>query len=648
MPAFGSAWFLYFGLLLGVPVIIHLIYGLRRKRVPTGAMWMIRRIVEHNARRLRLRDILLLLLRMAALALIVLAFARPVAWIGLENAGRTLVIIDDGFPMKEIMPGGDTLFETAVRKIGPHLEGGEYALFTLSGRMEGEFSDRNALKATLERMRPCSLKGDLKTALSRAAAAQASSRAVVAVGAWQDLGPGEPPVVHARLGHIEVPPRPPGCSIRIAGIRPVPGGKGVEVECLVEDDRSLQHTVRLYRLGENGAREEITGRPVSEDGRTVLTAHNLPLQGTVLLAAAVDGRDGLASDDIAYMALELLPPLRVGVIVNRIASPAFMSDGFYVKTALEVGTGFIVNEYASGDLLAAAKQCDVLLFTDASLVPQEPGAELLAKGWILFSGGGARPLAIAEASGLLPATAADPAAVPVAVDQDFPPIAGLPADMFMALDWGEAPGIAAGGAWRPALSLQGRSRILYRFEETGRGRRVFIAGPPGRTHGADLPLHKVFAPMVRELAAWTGLRLSPEGVDCKIGAVGEIWDLPADTLQVLGPDGTALQLDSGRGKHGVRLLEPGIYTALIGGKGGDAGQAVRAANLVAITAGRSLDTMALGGLFQPDEGARAKEEEPDPGAGPWRILALIALAVLVVEGLLSAAPIVTLKKRGPA
>src|SRR3990167_6136542 len=62
---------------LAVPVVIHLIQRERRNVVRFPSLMFLQRIPYQSVRRRRIRNWPLLLLRLAALALIVLAFARP-------------------------------------------------------------------------------------------------------------------------------------------------------------------------------------------------------------------------------------------------------------------------------------------------------------------------------------------------------------------------------------------------------------------------------------------------------------------------------------------------------------------------------------------------------------------------------------------
>jgi hypothetical protein len=88
--------------LLAVPVLIHWLARRRYRRVPWAALHLLRAAEAENRRRLRLEHWLLLLLRCLAVALLVLAVARPYVRPGLtatllgEPAGTLrLIVLDD-------------------------------------------------------------------------------------------------------------------------------------------------------------------------------------------------------------------------------------------------------------------------------------------------------------------------------------------------------------------------------------------------------------------------------------------------------------------------------------------------------------------------------------------------------------------------
>jgi hypothetical protein len=77
---FAQPELLWFATAAGIPLLIHLLHRRRWKRVAWGAMEHLRAALRKHARRLRLEQWLLLLVRMAVVVLVALAAARP--WSG--------------------------------------------------------------------------------------------------------------------------------------------------------------------------------------------------------------------------------------------------------------------------------------------------------------------------------------------------------------------------------------------------------------------------------------------------------------------------------------------------------------------------------------------------------------------------------------
>ena len=63
---------------VAVPIIIHLLNRRRFRRVPWAAMRFLKISVEQNQRRMKLEDLLLLLIRCAMVLLLALMVVRPV------------------------------------------------------------------------------------------------------------------------------------------------------------------------------------------------------------------------------------------------------------------------------------------------------------------------------------------------------------------------------------------------------------------------------------------------------------------------------------------------------------------------------------------------------------------------------------------
>ena len=89
---------------LAIPIIVHLLNRRRFKRVKWAAMRFLQVSLERNQRRMKVEDWILLLLRLAIVALIVLALSRPATdWIKSSGLGSTVtasVIVDSSASMQ--------------------------------------------------------------------------------------------------------------------------------------------------------------------------------------------------------------------------------------------------------------------------------------------------------------------------------------------------------------------------------------------------------------------------------------------------------------------------------------------------------------------------------------------------------------------
>lgn len=107
--------------LAAVPLIIHLLNRQRHRPVRWAAMRFVLAAYKKTRRRVQLENLLLLLLRMAAVALLALAIARPFAAgdgaLGkLTEARRDLILVLDGSASTGYTQGIETVFERIVKR----------------------------------------------------------------------------------------------------------------------------------------------------------------------------------------------------------------------------------------------------------------------------------------------------------------------------------------------------------------------------------------------------------------------------------------------------------------------------------------------------------------------------------------------------
>ena len=111
--------------MVGLPVLIHLINMMRRRRVSWAAMEFLVLSQKKNRTWILFKQLLLLLLRMAAVAAVVLLVARPLApnqWGQWFGSARThhIVLLDDSYSMSDRWADTSALEEakTVIRQIG--------------------------------------------------------------------------------------------------------------------------------------------------------------------------------------------------------------------------------------------------------------------------------------------------------------------------------------------------------------------------------------------------------------------------------------------------------------------------------------------------------------------------------------------------
>ena len=149
---------LLFGLALGaVPILIHLLNKRRFRPVIWAAMEFLLQAIEKNARRLQLRDLILMAIRTAAILCLALALARPaVSSRGFLGAGMktgAVILLDNSLSMG-YNNGHETRFDVAkrlARGVLAQLEQGSWcALYTFNDDVRMPLGDPSPDLAYME------------------------------------------------------------------------------------------------------------------------------------------------------------------------------------------------------------------------------------------------------------------------------------------------------------------------------------------------------------------------------------------------------------------------------------------------------------------------------------------------------------------
>lgn len=100
---------------LMIPVIVHLLFKRRSRTVQLGTLRFLRAVIEQNSRRKKLKRWLLLVLRLGAIAALVMLFARPYfAEQTKAGDGRHLVLLLDKSATMQLQHEGQRLVDTAM------------------------------------------------------------------------------------------------------------------------------------------------------------------------------------------------------------------------------------------------------------------------------------------------------------------------------------------------------------------------------------------------------------------------------------------------------------------------------------------------------------------------------------------------------
>lgn len=167
--------------LLAVPILIHLWQRRQVKKMRFGSLRFLKAIATRTTRLSKIENLLLLLLRCLLLALLVLAFARPVIntrtqWLPGTNVPRTVVFVIDHSMSMNYRIGNQTRLETVKKEAQTILdtlkEGDSVAVLAASDRVEfplGEPTlDRAAAARAIEEIRPTQAATNFSPALLQA------------------------------------------------------------------------------------------------------------------------------------------------------------------------------------------------------------------------------------------------------------------------------------------------------------------------------------------------------------------------------------------------------------------------------------------------------------------------------------------------
>jgi hypothetical protein len=305
--------YLLLGAGVAVPVLVHLLRRRSGARVDFPAARYLVRAEQEHSRQLRVRNVLLMLLRVAAVALLALAAARPV--IGAAGGGLAHLFGAGHAPMALAVVVDNSLSTSAIAEGRPVLDGLKAAAQRVIDRAaagdrvwlvtaDGEVRPASALAAT----QPLAGAGDLPRAIERAASLVRSAGLPTGVITLATDGQGTAwthPVDVGNVAAVVFAPGgspPPNHAVTGISVRPsrwTPDGEIVATILGARDSATYRVTVG----GRTLARGTVSAAAASAEGTEEVSAHVAPpdrgwIAGTVELEP-----DELRGDDIRHFAV---------------------------------------------------------------------------------------------------------------------------------------------------------------------------------------------------------------------------------------------------------------------------------------------------------------------------------------------------------
>jgi hypothetical protein len=664
---------------LAIPVVIHLIQRERKHVVAFPSLMFVRRIPYQSVRRRRIRHWPLLLLRMAALALIVAAFARPFFWqsgggaIDASSAREVVILLDQSYSMAygDRWDRARAAARDAIAALGPSDRG---TLVLFSSRADVSLrstADRERLLSALSTTAPTAGSTRYAPALQVAGGILAGStlprREAILISDFQRAG-----WRGAESGRL-----PQGATLT-----PVVIGEGADQPNLAVTAVSLARSTfaQQERVAVTAGLRNYTARDVSNavvtldlDGLEVQTARatveanastSVTFPPVVVSPRAMRATvrlqpDALERDNLFHFMISPAPAVPV-LVVERDSAPPDTS--LYVMRALAIGDAprFEAQRRQAGSVSDEdLRRSEVLLLNDVPVTSALAGRleTFVQRGGGLFVALGPRATWPDSRAALLTGAPAAPAdlsrgdAARVGSLEYSHPVF----EVFRAPRSGDFSTAQFFG-YRTMTRAKGTEQataggVLARFdtgapalvEQTFGEGRVMVWTSTLDLDWSDLPLKPVFLPFihraVRHLAAYAA--------PAPWLTVGQVLDpssrvSDADERVVLSPSGRRVALDD-EGGGVLELDEQGFYEIRTQGTDGPAD--VIASNVDLAESDltpldvREVAAAATGGASGAAEAAAAMPDTPEAQERAqrlWWFVLCAGMVLLGVESLLAA------------
>lgn len=562
MPAFLSPLFLIGAAAAAIPIAIHLFYRRTEPVIDFAAMRYLRCAPVEHSRRRRLRELLLLALRVGALVLLALAFARPyIADPVIARSGdATLVMVDISASLSA--PGRfEAARERARRAIedAPATQAIGLATFAQALDVVAPVSqDRAGALAALAQIKPGAGATRYRAALQGAAdALEGRSGRIVVITDLQQSGwdaasdAGIPESIAVAVEDVGAPET----NVAVTSLR-VEGGEAVAAVQNFSSRPATDQVIFAVDTQRVGAVPMALAPGATAEARVPLVS-----VGSGSLSASISDRDGYSADNARYAVLDAADAISV-LAVTPTGHP---SEALYLERALTIaeGTrGFRFRSIGGAGFTAiepaALERVGVIAVLSTRAVAQR-GREQLAGfvrgggGLLVAAGPDVDAAILKDALAGLVETTWEPRpaqALTFAPDDSRHPVFRL---------FGGAGTLGNVGFSRAVrVTAPASASVIARYsdgspalvEERTSGGRVLVFGSDLNYRGNDFPLQPLFVPFIHEavryLASQRTSRTEYLVGELQVAAMPGVVSLPAPASGRIAVNVDPRESDPGR------------------------------------------------------------------------------------------------------
>lgn len=369
--------------LAAAPILLHLLDRRRNVVIEWGAMQFLMEAASRRTNARKLKQWLLLLMRVLAVAALVFALARPMLpgnWFGTTDRGETVFVIDNSMSMMRTA-GEAPLFDSAIERAVAELHelpagdsvrvllASPYPVWATPGSMRVDSGSREIVADQLKELRPTNGRSDLLSALFAAVQAEVEPtqqrRNIVLLtdGQGSDWSIGDDAgwkrfrevlqtaAIPTELEVVELNQDSKHASnIAVNEIR--------SSRTVVGVDQTFTLTAQIQNHGRAdsspssvywsiGERDEHESHVPSLDGgqvQDVSWKYSFAETGVYALSCRVDAEDELAPDNSATVVVEVVDEVPVVLVENAPELAEMQRDSFFVQAALGWIDGETMNE----------------------------------------------------------------------------------------------------------------------------------------------------------------------------------------------------------------------------------------------------------------------------------------------------------------